>query len=664
MRWPLSGHLPLALLVSGLVLTAALASLAWNKARDQQESEFAIEAGLIRDDLIGRLNTADAVIVGLATLVNSATNVDADQFRVFSDDVLQRHPFILSSAFLPMVTNAERPDFERERRRTGFSTFSINERHASGYRPAPDRSTYFTILFQEPFEPSTAVMIGFDVGSDPDLSAAVGSAIDSGVATSGRPLLLDGRWLGFWLFKAVYAGKGVPDKLADRRRSANGLVALRIRGDGLLPVAARTESLGLRLVMDSPGSTQTNEVMRSRNWRDGSIEGMLTRSLPVGAGGLQLKLDVQRAIRWRDIDYTAVAAALTVGGLATVMFTLSALQAARYGRELAERYREIELARQLAESANRSKTDFVANMSHEIRTPLNAIVGLSVLARDAFITPAVRDDYLGKIHAASQTLLEIIADILDVSKIESGALQLERIEFDPRQELARVERMQGDMAIEKGHAFSVKTEPEVPAVLVGDPLRVRQIITNFVANAIKFTVRGSVAVRLSAPSPGRVRIEVSDSGVGIDEPTRKRLFQPFAQADSSTTRRYGGTGLGLALCRRLVEMMDGTIGVESTLGAGSLFWAELSLPAGDLASPGRVNAAVDTAPTRSLEGVRVLLVEDNEVNRIVAVASLERLGAQATSVESGVAAIEYIDRHGNDVDVVLMDIQMPGMDGY
>ena len=317
-------------------------------------------------------------------------------------------------------------------------------------------------------------------------------------------------------------------------------------------------------------------------------------------------------------------------------------------------------AKRSAEAANRAKSEFLATMSHEIRTPLNAVVGLSQLARGAGLDPARRADYLDKIESASQSLLELISDILDFSKIEAGALKLEATDFDPRAELARLVRLHGVLASDKGLVLATHVDPAVPAALRGDPVRLRQVVGNFLSNAIKFTERGGIDVRLLAPSAGRLRIEVEDSGIGIDEARAPSLFLPFTQADSSTTRRYGGTGLGLSVCGKIVDLMGGTLGARRRESGGSLFWAEVPLPEGRLPAPG---ASPSPSTKGLLAGARILLVEDNEINQIVAVAALEDLGIATTVVSGGEEALALLGRTGSAFDAVLMDLHMPGIDG-
>lgn len=322
-------------------------------------------------------------------------------------------------------------------------------------------------------------------------------------------------------------------------------------------------------------------------------------------------------------------------------------------------------ARDAAEAANRAKSAFLANTSHELRTPLNGLLGLARLARDPGVPEAQRQQYLSQIEDSAQTLAAIISDILDLSKIEAGRLPIEAAPFDLVELLQSLARTYRTLAEARGLQLLLDIDPSLAPGVHGDALRVRQIVTNYVANAIKFTERGSV--RLSAwrlPEPGGgVRLECVDTGPGIAAEVLPELFKPFTQADQSTTRRFGGTGLGLSICRELAALMGGQVGVASEQGRGSRFWAELPLaPAVAPAPPAPPVASAEAMA--ALAGLRVLLVEDNAVNMLVAAATLEHWGVHVTQAQDGVEALAAIDRAPRSFHLVLMDVQMPGMSGY
>ena len=322
-------------------------------------------------------------------------------------------------------------------------------------------------------------------------------------------------------------------------------------------------------------------------------------------------------------------------------------------------------ARDAAEAASRAKSAFLANTSHEIRTPLNGLMGLARLAMEDGLDAPRRQQYLHQIVDSAEGLSGIISDILDLSKIEAGKITLEAVAFGLRDTLAAVHRTYQALAEAKGLALTITIAHDVPPAVRADPVRLRQILSNYLTNALKFTERGHIHVDARMAAPMRLRLEVSDTGCGIDMATQGRLFMPFVQADESTTRRFGGTGLGLSICRELAALMGGEVGVRSAPGAGSRFWAELPLalaPAHD-AMPPEIRAD-DIA---ALHGLRVLMVEDNPVNMMIGVALLEQWGVQVVQAVDGPMAIEAAERahsQAKPFDMVLMDVQMPGMSGH
>ncbi len=486
---------------------------------------------------------------------------------------------------------------------------------------------------------------------------------DSGLVRDFRSaILVNGQWRDLLVSAASLDWDGEPATMMIARDITDS-ERDRIEAEAILDHA----SIGIAL-------TRGERFERvNRHWQE--IFGGTEPRLAAGQAGLPSAQQVASAAQAFERDFLhpegqRITVQFNARGLPATLASRSEDDADRATLWLAEdvterrrQERELQAAKQQAEGASHAKSAFLATMSHEIRTPLNGVLGLARLLQQGGPADDHRDKYLAHLVGAAESLNEIVSNVLDLSKIEAGHLELEQIEFDLHA-LAQAS-FEGCAALgrERGLDMQIELAPGLPRLVIGDPLRVRQIMANFLVNALKFTEHGHIRLKLSAADTDRVRIVVADSGIGVPTELQGRLFRPFAQADDSTTRRFGGTGLGLSICRELATRMQGRVGVQSDGVHGSSFWAELALPTALTVDDTASRMRIPLPPRHPLAGQRLLVAEDNPVNRLIITALLQRLGAEVVEAEDGEQAIHLAREQAQRLDGVLMDLHMPKVDG-
>ena len=406
--------------------------------------------------------------------------------------------------------------------------------------------------------------------------------------------------------------------------------------------------------------------------RDGDRGKLRNRIAELRKAGMPIGLDIEIVRRDGEIRSVHMESQLIRDDSDAVADHVSTPQAIATGivgtvQDVTQRVQvEVELraAKQTADAANLAKSDFLSRMSHEIRTPMNAVMGLNRLLLESPLNNDQRR-YAELANESAAALLSLIDDILDISKLEAGKVEPENIPFNPAMVVDNVVSMLTPRAREKGITLQATMPSAAQRWFRGDPTRLRQVLINLVSNALKFTDEGNVTIEASVPKEtagiARLRFEIVDTGIGISEEAQASLFQAFTQADGSITRRFGGSGLGLSISKQLVELWGGTIGCTSTVGAGSRFWFEISLPAAETPAAEPESPLTPSNDPRAKRQLNLLLVEDNPVNQRVARLVLASTGHLVDVVDNGLSAIEAV--RTKRYDVVLMDVQMPGLDG-
>jgi len=670
--------------VSGLASWYTYVQLVESDRISTEQYRLAFEASL-REELGG----ATDALIAVRTLFDVHRSVSANTFDAMVAPWVNRRPGVAALEWAPYVEHRARAIIEENAPLRGVENFAIRKLINGKPQTSTERDEYYPVLFVFPRSGNERA-VGLDLNSEPTLQRAVNAALRTGDVTLTEPINLFQSSseivssLAFLTVKDLAKPLGPPlglavgvlrltDMISRAARVARipldfeiHLADIKSESDKNLIYSNRTADYAIdhiRSELETPFNPNvSNFTFGYRDWT------IVLHPSKTGVAGL---------IYWQPW------AIFIFGSMISILLLIYLRSLNRTEKHIVElvavRTRELENARKSAEQAmmqaqqaDKAKSEFIAHMSHEFRSPMTSILGYTQLAEqslDDTLSVEKLKSYLATIRGAGRHVLSLIGDILDISKIEAGKLILEEVPFDLHRICEEVTSMMLVPARDQQNKLHLEIDPEMPRWVIGDPVRLKQVLTNFVSNAIKFTKHGHIYVKASplkvSDTEMTFRISVQDEGIGIPQNKLTSIFEAFAQVDTSTARRYGGTGLGLAICQRMVQTMGGTIEVESTEGKGSKFWFEVTLPRSTEVAANELdkedNPEISLHEEPRIVGWNILLVEDIQINRILAKTLLEQQGHTITPAEDGQVALDILAQQ--DFDAVLMDVHMPVLDG-
>lgn len=669
-------HTALGLCTAAFITGTLLTGVTFYESRRQEDQAFRQSLTIASENRVSAIRRElEANLIALRALraYLEISPLDESSFAGFSERLIATHSSIRSLEWMPQVEQGDRERFEGQ-----LDGRFIFEGDPAKPRRAPERSFYLPIRFVYP-PYRDGIVKGFDVNGSIGCRRAIALA-----QATGEPALTE----KFPVVEQTADGYGVVAFLPVYRRAdgtrepvlagfaasvsqvpdivESGLLRINPRGLNLY-VFDRTAPPAKQLLHYHPSPSGTK---RAPAETEAMLANTIHEQISLSVGGRDWSFVfvptpeyISAEYSWRPWILLGIGSSLT---LAVVLYLVLHVSHNKRALGLLQSLetvnRQLAAARDQALEASRSKSQFLANMSHEIRTPMNGVLATTELVLETGLTSEQRE-LISACHVSGQQLLAILNDILDLSRCESGKLTLEQVPFDLRSEVSGVMKLYGVIAQQKGVGLRLHWGEGTPEWVRGDPTRLRQVLTNLMSNALKFTDVGSVTLTVSSEAgrtgKSRIQFAVEDTGVGIRSETLPDLFSPFVQGDGSTTRRYGGTGLGLAICKQLAGLMGGSIHAESEFGKGSRFVVNVEF---EPCEPQKQKVEREAGRATLPRPLHVLVAEDNPVNQLIAQRLLERHGCSVDVVATGLAAIHR--HHMERYDLILMDCQMPALDGY